>query len=100
MKLEAAHAVEFTNLAEYIDRLLEYTNTTPTQQCCRQLDTSKQKYRETRKMKNSITEKTKQKWHEKRMHGQWPRSLDEKLMDIEQSYRWLKYGTLTLSLPN
>jgi hypothetical protein len=26
------------------------------------------------------------------MHGQWPRSLDEKLMDIEQSYRWLKYG--------
>jgi hypothetical protein len=28
------------------------------------------------------------------MHGQWPRSLDEKLMDIEQSYRWLKYGEL------
>ena len=26
------------------------------------------------------------------MHGQLPRSLDEKLVDIEQSYRWLKYG--------
>jgi hypothetical protein len=26
------------------------------------------------------------------MHGQLPRSLDEKLLDIEQSYRWLKYG--------
>ena len=25
------------------------------------------------------------------MHGQLPRTLDEKLVDIEQSYRWLKY---------
>jgi hypothetical protein len=24
------------------------------------------------------------------MHEQWPRSLEEKLVDIEQSYRWLK----------
>ena len=24
------------------------------------------------------------------MHGQFPRNLDEKLVDIEQSYRWLK----------
>jgi hypothetical protein len=24
------------------------------------------------------------------MHGQLPRNLDEKLVDIEQSYRWLK----------
>jgi hypothetical protein len=28
------------------------------------------------------------------MHGQMPRSLDEKLVDIEQSYRWLKYGDI------
>jgi hypothetical protein len=27
----------------------------------------------------------------KRMHGQFPRSLDEKLVDEEQSYRWLKF---------
>jgi hypothetical protein len=26
------------------------------------------------------------------MHGQLPRSLDEELVDSEQSYRWLKYG--------
>jgi hypothetical protein len=26
------------------------------------------------------------------MHGQFPRSLDEKLVDKEQSYRWLKFG--------
>jgi hypothetical protein len=28
------------------------------------------------------------------MHGQMPRSLDEKLVDIEQSYRWLKCGDI------
>jgi len=26
------------------------------------------------------------------MHGQLPPNLDEKLVDIEQSYRWLKSG--------
>jgi hypothetical protein len=26
------------------------------------------------------------------MHGQFPRSLDEKLVDKGQSYRWLKFG--------
>jgi hypothetical protein len=25
------------------------------------------------------------------MHGQFPRSLDEKLVNKEQSYRWLKF---------
>jgi hypothetical protein len=50
--------------------------------------------RETRKMKGSITEKTKERWHGKRMHGQLLRSLDEKLVDIEQSYHWLKYGDI------
>jgi len=48
--------------------------------------------RETRKMKDSTEEKTKERWHGKRMNGQLPRSLDEKMVDIEQSYRWLKYG--------
>ena len=28
------------------------------------------------------------------MHGQFPRNLDEKLVDIEQSYRWLKSGDI------
>ena len=28
------------------------------------------------------------------MHRQLPRKLDEKLMDIEQSYRWLKSGNI------
>jgi hypothetical protein len=34
------------------------------------------------------------KWEEKKMHGQFPRSLDEKLVDKEQSYRWLKFGDI------
>jgi len=50
--------------------------------------------RETRKMKDSIAEKTKERWHGKRMHGQLSRNLHEKLVDIEQSYRWLKLATL------
>ena len=37
---------------------------------------------------------TKERWHGKRMHGQLPRNLDEKLVDIEQSYRWLKSGDI------
>jgi hypothetical protein len=37
------------------------------------------------------TQNIKGKWEEKRMHGQFPRSLDEKLVDKEQSYRWLKF---------
>ena len=28
------------------------------------------------------------------MHGQLPRNLDEKLVDLEQSYRWLKFGDI------
>jgi len=28
------------------------------------------------------------------MHGQFPRNLDEKLVDIEQSYPWLKSGDI------
>jgi hypothetical protein len=45
-------------------------------------------------MKDSIAEKTKERWHGKRMHGQLPHNLDEKLVDIEQSYRWLKSGDI------
>jgi hypothetical protein len=33
-------------------------------------------------MKESIAEKIKERWHGKRMHGQFPRNLDEKLVDL------------------
>ena len=45
-------------------------------------------------MKDSIAEKIKGRWNEERMHGQLPRNLDEKLVDIEQSYGWLKSGDI------
>jgi len=94
MQLEAAHAVDITKLAEYVDRkedpLIQVVrthqhNTDSAVQTARYLKTEVQG--ETRKMKDSIAEETKEKWHGKRMHGQLPRSLDEKLVDIEQSYR-------------
>ena len=50
--------------------------------------------KETRKVKESVAEKTKERWQGKRMHGQFPRNLDVKLVDIEQSYRWLKSGDI------
>ena len=50
--------------------------------------------RETTKMKDSIAEKTKERWHGKRRHGQLSRDLDEKLVEIEQSYRSLKSGDI------
>jgi hypothetical protein len=45
-------------------------------------------------MKDTIEEKTKERWQGKRMHGQLPRNLDKKLVDIEKSYHWLKSGDI------
>ena len=45
-------------------------------------------------MKDTIVEKTKERWHGKRMHEQLPCNLGEKLVDIEQSYHWLKSGDI------
>jgi len=45
-------------------------------------------------MKDSTAEKTKERWYGKRMYGQMQRNLDEKLVDIKQSYRWLKSGDI------
>ena len=61
-------------------------------QTARCLKTEVQKER--RKMKDTIVQKTKERWHGKRIHGQLPRNLDEKVVDIEQSYRWLKSGDI------
>jgi hypothetical protein len=49
---------------------------------------------ETKQIKNIITPNLKEKLEEKRMHGQFPRCLGEKLVDKEQSYRWLKFGDI------
>ena len=102
MQLEAAHAVEIIKLVEYVDRkedpLIQVVRThqhntdSAILQTARCLKTEVQK--EKRKMKDTILEKTKVRWHGKRMHGQLPRNLNEELVDIEQSYRWLKSGDI------
>ena len=101
MQLEAAHAVEITKLVEYVDRkedpLIQVVRTHQHNTDSAVLQTARclkaEIQRET-KIKESTAEKTKERWHGKRMHGQLPRNLDEKLVDIEQSYRWLKSGDI------
>ena len=98
LQVEAAYAVENTKFVEYVDRkedpLIQIVRTHQhntdsavllTAGCLR---TEVQK--EKRKLKESIAEKIKEKWHGKRMHGQLPRNLDQKQLDIELTYRWLK----------
>jgi hypothetical protein len=48
---------------------------------------------ETKQIKN-ITQNIEGKWEKKRMHGQFARNLDEKLVDKEYYYRWLKFGDI------
>jgi len=77
IQLEAAHAVEITKLAEYVDRkedpLIHVVRThlhntdSAVLQTARCLKTEVQ--RETRKIKESIAEKTKEIWYGKRMNG-------------------------------
>jgi len=37
---------------------------------------------------------SKERWQGKRMHGHLPHNMDENLVDIEQSYPWLKSGDI------
>jgi hypothetical protein len=76
MQLEAAHAVEITKLMEYVDRkedsliqvvrIHQHNTDSAVLQTARCLKAEVQ--RET-KIKDSIAEKTKERWHGKRMHG-------------------------------
>ena len=84
MHLEGAHSVEITKLVEYLDKkedpLTQVVGTHQHNTDSAVLETARclkiEVQRETRKMKDSIAEKTKQRWHGKRMHGQLPRNLD------------------------
>ena len=101
-QLEAVHAVELTILVEYVDRkedpLIQVVITHQHNTDSAVLQTARclkrEVQRETRKIKDSIAEKTKESWHSKRMHGQLPCNLHVKLVDTEQSYRWLKSGDI------
>ena len=87
MQLEAVHGVEITKLGRCVDgqenpliqvvRTHQHNTDSAVLQAARCLKTEVQ--RETRKIKDSIADKTKERWQGKRMHGQLPRNLDEKL---------------------
>jgi len=95
MQLEAARAIGITKLVEYVDRKEDpLTHVVRTHQVitdsavlqtARYLKTEVQKER--KKNEGQHSEETKVRWQGKRMLGQLPRKLDEKLVDIERSYR-------------
>jgi hypothetical protein len=101
MQVEGAYIAETLNLMEYVaskeDPLIQIVRTHQHNTNSALLQTAN-KFRksfqyETKQIKK-ITQNIKVKWKEKRMHGQFPRSSDEKLVDKEQSYRWLKFGDI------
>jgi len=102
MQLKAAHEVEITKLMEYVDKkedpIIQVVRTHQHSTNSAVLETARclkmEVQSETRKMKGSTAERTKERWHGNRMHEQLPRNLDEKLVDIEQSYCWLKSGDI------
>jgi hypothetical protein len=83
MQLEAAHAADITKLVEYVhrkeDRPIQVVRThqhnigSAVLETAGRLKTEVQS--ETREIKDSIAEKTKERWQGKRMHGQSPRNL-------------------------
>jgi predicted RNA-binding protein with RPS1 domain len=87
-QIEAAYITETTKLAEYIDGSED-----PLLQVVRahqqNVNVSLRRTGDKREKKN-----TKEKWEKKKMHGQFPRSLDDMLVDREQTYRWLKFGDI------
>ena len=102
MQLEEAYAAEITKLVEYVDSkedpLIEIFRTHKHNINSAVLHTARllkiELERGTRQIKDSIAKKTKERWPGRRMHGQLPRNLHEKLVDNEQSYQWLKFGDI------
>ena len=73
-------------------RMHQHNNHSAVLQIAKRLKT--EVWRGTRQVKDSIAEKTKERWRGKMMHGKLPCNLDKKLVDIEQSFRWLKSGDI------
>jgi phosphopentomutase len=94
MQVEGTYIVETLNFVEYVeskeDPLIQIVRTHHHNTNSALLQTAN-KFRksfqsETKQIKNIITQNIKGKREEKRMHGQFPCSLDEKLVDKEHSY--------------
>jgi hypothetical protein len=102
MQVEGAYIAETLTLVEYLenkeDPLIQIVRTHQHNTNSALLQTANKFKKffqsETKQIQNIITENIKGKGEEKRMHGQFPRNLDEKLVDKEQSYRRLKFGDI------
>jgi hypothetical protein len=74
------------------------TTTTQAQHCSTLFHTAtnlkKSLQSDTKQIKTTIARNLKERWEAKRLHGQFPRSLDEGIIDKEQYYRWLKFGDI------
>jgi hypothetical protein len=102
MQVEGAYIAETLNLVKYVEnkedpliqivRTHQHNTNSALLQTTNKFENSFQS--ETKQIKSIIPQNLKEKWEEKRMHGQFPRSLDEKLVNEEQSYRWLKFGDI------
>jgi len=89
MQTEGAYIAEVTKLMEYVDskeepvvgfvRTHSHNTNSALLQAVRNFKKSFQS--ETKLIKDIIAQNIKEKWERKRMHGQFPRNLDEKLVD-------------------
>jgi hypothetical protein len=85
-QIESAYITETTKLAEYIDG---------SEDLLLQVRTYQHKANASLpRAAHTCETNTKEKWGRKRMHGQFPRSLDDMLVDREQTYRWMKFGDI------
>jgi hypothetical protein len=103
MQIDGAHITEVTKLKEYVehtdDPLMQIVRTHQhnTSSTLFHTATNLQKsfQIDTKQLKSTTAGNLKERWEAKRLHGQFPQSLDEGLIDKEQSYRWLKCGDIT-----
>jgi IS30 family transposase len=71
-----------------------HTNTTSSTLFHTATNLQKSPQSDTKQIKTTIARKLKERWEAKRLHGQFLWSLDEGLINKEQSYRWLKFGDI------
>jgi hypothetical protein len=101
MQVEGTYIAETIKLVEYVEskedpltqivRTHQHNTNSTLFQTANKFKKSYQS--ETKQIRNMIAQNIKEKFEET-MHGHFPHSLDEKLVDKEQSYRWLKFGNI------
>jgi hypothetical protein len=102
MQIEGAYITEVIKLKEFVEhtkyplmqivRTHQHNTISTLFHTATNLHTSLQS--DTKQIKTTISRNLKERWEAKRLHGQFPRSLDEGLIHKEQSYRWLKFGDI------